>query len=161
MGSLFASSRFTQAIKNHLKNLIVTLGRNMTPQQQEAIDVTVAVIANDNVELACAFIQKKGIEKAIQETDKRLRSEFEARQVFFVPGAISIDPLSLFQPLAAVCHSISPDCWLYSSKAATKLDLLVIWCMVGRLSLDKSNTLGVGWGCKLPNTCHSWTSPLR
>ena len=82
MGSLFASSRFTQAIKNHLKNLIVTLGRNMTPQQQEAIDVTVAVIANDNVELACAFIQKKGIEKAIQETDKRLRSEFEARQVF-------------------------------------------------------------------------------
>ena len=54
----------------------------MTPQQQEAIDVTVAVIANDNVELACAFIQKKGIEKAIQETDKRLRSEFEARQVF-------------------------------------------------------------------------------
>ena len=88
MGSLFASSRFTQAIKNHLKNLIVTLGRNMTPQQQEAIDVTVAVIANDNVELACAFIQKKGIEKAIQETDKRLRSEFEARQVFLVPGSI-------------------------------------------------------------------------
>jgi hypothetical protein len=42
---------FFQAIKNHLKNLIVTLGRNMTPQQQEAIDVTVAVIANDNVEL--------------------------------------------------------------------------------------------------------------
>jgi CCR4-NOT transcription complex subunit 1 len=64
-----------------LKNLIVTLGRNMTSQQQEAIDVTVAVIANDNVELACAFIQKKGIEKAIQETDKRLRTEFEARQV--------------------------------------------------------------------------------
>ena len=68
-----------QAIKNHLKNLIVTLGRNMTQQQQEAIDVTVAVIANDNVELACAFIQKKGIEKATQETDKRLKSEFEAR----------------------------------------------------------------------------------
>lgn len=57
----------------------MTLGRNMTPQQQEAIDVTVAVIANDNVELACAFIQKKGIEKATQETDKRLKSEFEAR----------------------------------------------------------------------------------
>jgi CCR4-NOT transcription complex subunit 1 len=62
-----------------LKNLIVTLGRNMTPQQQEAIDVTVAVIANDNVELACAFIQKKGIEKATLETDKRLKTEFEAR----------------------------------------------------------------------------------
>ena len=41
--------------------------------------MTVAVIANDNVELACAFIQKKAIEKAIQEIDKRLKNEYEQR----------------------------------------------------------------------------------
>ena len=29
----------------------------------ETVDVTVSVIANDNVELACAFIQKKAVEK--------------------------------------------------------------------------------------------------
>ena len=36
------------------------------------LDVTVSVIANDNVELACAFIQKKAkVEKAIPEIDMR------------------------------------------------------------------------------------------
>ena len=33
--------------------------------KHETIDPTVASIANDNVEIACAFIQKKAIEKAI------------------------------------------------------------------------------------------------
>ena len=42
------------------------------PNQVEAIDVTVSVIAHDIVELACAFIQKKAVEKAIPEIDKRL-----------------------------------------------------------------------------------------
>ena len=37
----------------------------------ESIDPTANLIANDNVELACAFIQKKAVEKAIPEIDKR------------------------------------------------------------------------------------------
>ena len=60
---------------------MVTLGRNLTQQQTEAIETTVTVIANDNVELACAFIQKKAIEKAILEVDKRLKMEYEQRLV--------------------------------------------------------------------------------
>ena len=56
------------SIKNNLKNIMVML----VPNQVEAIDVTVSVIAHDNVELACAFIQKKAVEKAIPEIDKRL-----------------------------------------------------------------------------------------
>ena len=40
----------------------MTLGRTMLPSL-ETVDVTVSVIANDNVELACAFIQKKAVEK--------------------------------------------------------------------------------------------------
>ena len=58
------------SIKNNLKNIMMTLGRNLLPGQVDAIDVTVSVIANDNVELACAFIQKKAVEKAIPEIDK-------------------------------------------------------------------------------------------
>jgi CCR4-NOT transcription complex subunit 1 len=58
------------SIKNNLKNIMMTLGRNLLPGQVVAIDVTVSVIANDNVELACAFIQKKAVEKAIPEIDK-------------------------------------------------------------------------------------------
>ena len=94
-GFLTAVVFLLQAIKNHLKNLIVTLGRNMTPQQQEAIDVTVSVIANDNVELACAFIQKKGIEKATLETDKRLSSEFESRLMARKEGRVYCDAVTL------------------------------------------------------------------
>ena len=38
------------------------------------LDVTLSVIANDNVELACAFIQKKAkVEKAIPEIDMQMQ----------------------------------------------------------------------------------------
>lgn len=67
------------SIKTHLKNFMITLGRNLTPNQTEAIEMTVSVIANDNVELACAFIQKKAIEKALPEIDKRLKGEYDVR----------------------------------------------------------------------------------
>lgn len=67
------------SIKNNLKNLMVTLMRNLTPQQQDTIEMTVTVVANDNVELACAFIQKKAVERAIPEIDKKLKGEYESR----------------------------------------------------------------------------------
>jgi CCR4-NOT transcription complex subunit 1 len=67
------------SIKTNLKNFMVTLGRNLTLQQQEAIDTTVERVASDNVELACAFIQRKAIDKAIVEIDTRLKPEYEAR----------------------------------------------------------------------------------
>ena len=51
-----------QSIKTHLRNILTTLGKTMFPGV-ESIDVMVSVIANDNVELACAFIQKKAVEK--------------------------------------------------------------------------------------------------
>ena len=63
----------------------------MTQQQQEAIEMTVTVIANDNVELACAFIQKKAIEKAILEVDKRLKIEFEQRLLAKKEGRMYCD----------------------------------------------------------------------
>lgn len=87
MAMITCRDHLLQSIKNHLKHFMVTLGRNLTQQQTEAIETTVRVIANDNVELACAFIQKKAIEKAIVEVDKRLKPEFESRlgkNIFFV-----------------------------------------------------------------------------
>lgn len=38
------------------------------------------VIASDNMELACAFIQKTAAEKAVTELDKRLVSDYEMRK---------------------------------------------------------------------------------
>ena len=52
---------------------MATLGRNLTPAQRETIETTGTIVARDNVELACAFIQKKAVEKALPEIDKRLK----------------------------------------------------------------------------------------
>jgi hypothetical protein len=42
-----------------------TVGRGLvSPADMETLDMAVAVIANENVELATAFIQKKAVEKA-------------------------------------------------------------------------------------------------
>jgi CCR4-NOT transcription complex subunit 1 len=43
-----------------------------TPQQKDLVEQAATVAAQDNMELACAFIQKTAIEKAIPEIDKRL-----------------------------------------------------------------------------------------
>ena len=83
------------SIKNNLKNIMVTLGRNLLPGQVDAIDVTVSVIANDNVELACAFIQKKAVEKAIPEIDKRLNMEIDMRKMARKEGRRYCDPIAL------------------------------------------------------------------
>merc|ERR1719312_1431812 len=84
-----------QSIKNNLKNIMVTLGRNLMPNQMDSIDVTVSVIANDNVELACAFIQKKAVEKALPEIDKRLNMEIDMRKMARKEGRRYCDPVAL------------------------------------------------------------------
>merc|ERR550519_2821870 len=83
------------SIKNNLKNIMMTLGRNLSTNATDAIDVTVSVIANDNVELACAFIQKKAVEKAIPEIDKRLNVEFELRKLARKEGRRYCDPVAV------------------------------------------------------------------
>ena len=95
MAMITCRDHLLQTIKNHLKHFMVTLGRNLTPQQTEAIETTVTVIANDNVELACAFIQKKAIEKAILEIDKRLKPEYEQRIMAKKEGRRYCDPAAL------------------------------------------------------------------
>ena len=96
MAMITCRDHLLQSIKNNLKNIMVTLGnRNLMPNQVEAIDVTVSVIANNNVELACAFIQKKAVEKAIPEIDKRLNMEIDMRKMARKEGRRYCDPIQL------------------------------------------------------------------
>lgn len=44
------------------------------------MDQTVAICSADNMELACAFIQKTAIEKALPDIDKHLATEYEKRK---------------------------------------------------------------------------------
>lgn len=41
-------------------------------QQKDMIERAASVVSEDNTELACAFIQKTAVEKALPEMDKRL-----------------------------------------------------------------------------------------
>jgi len=92
MAMITCRDHLHMSIKTNLKNFMVTLGRNLTMQQQDAIDTTVERVATDNVELACAFIQRKAIDKAIIETDARLKPEYEARSLARKEGRRHCDP---------------------------------------------------------------------
>lgn len=49
--------------------------------QKDIIESAAAVLATDNMELACAFIQKTAVEKALPELDKRLMNDYEMRKL--------------------------------------------------------------------------------
>lgn len=50
----------------------IFLPQGGTQQQKDMIEQASGVIAQENVELACCFIQKCAVEKAIPEMDRRL-----------------------------------------------------------------------------------------
>ena len=53
-------------------NLSPILFQGANQQQKDMIEQAASVISEDNTELACAFIQKTAVEKALPEMDKRL-----------------------------------------------------------------------------------------
>lgn len=81
MAMITCREQLLAAINTHLKQAL--LANLVTPsvQQKEMIEQAASVIANDNMELACAFVQKTAVEKAIPEIDKRLMSEYELRKM--------------------------------------------------------------------------------
>ena len=48
--------------------------QTLTPQQKELIEQAANIIASDNVELGCCYIQKHAVEKALLEMDKRMHN---------------------------------------------------------------------------------------
>lgn len=64
-------------------------------KQKDIIESAAAVLATDNMELACAFIQKTAVEKALPELDKRLMNDYENRKIARQEGRRYFDPIVL------------------------------------------------------------------
>jgi len=59
------------------------------------IEQAVTVIAQENMELACVFIQKTAVEKSLQEIEKRLATDYEVRKQAKMEGRRYCDPTML------------------------------------------------------------------
>lgn len=78
MAMITCKDQLVSAIQSNVKTVFMTI---LAPQQKDQIDMAASMIANDNFELVCAFIQKWAIEKAIPEIDKSLLTEYEVRKM--------------------------------------------------------------------------------
>ncbi|XP_050542433.1 CCR4-NOT transcription complex subunit 1-like [Daktulosphaira vitifoliae] len=72
----------TSNLKQHFLSVLIT----PTQSQKEMIDQACTICANDNLELACAFVQKTATEKAVIEIDKYLKNEYERRSLSRMEG---------------------------------------------------------------------------
>ena len=59
---------------DHVNNMLAPCLQGANAQQKEQMEHVAAAVAIDNVELACAFIQKSSVEKCLLEIDKKLMS---------------------------------------------------------------------------------------
>ena len=80
------------SIASNVKAALLATVRSATPQQKEFMEQTASRVAADNVELACCFIQKTAVEKAIVEVDKRLSAEYGQRRAARAEGRRFGDP---------------------------------------------------------------------
>ncbi|CAM1310304.1 CNOT1 (predicted), partial [Pycnogonum litorale] len=92
MAMITCRDHLSVGISTNLRNGFVAAMKSMTQQQKDMIDHAVNVITQENVELACCFIQKTAVEKAIPEMDKRLSTEFELRKHARIEGRRYCDP---------------------------------------------------------------------
>lgn len=68
-----------------------------TQQQKDLAEQAANIVAAENMELACAFVQKTAMEKAIPEMDKRLLNEIELRKIARQEGRRYCDHLAKYQ----------------------------------------------------------------
>lgn len=78
MAMITCKDQLISAIQSNVKTAFMTI---LAPQQKDQIDMAANMIATDNVELVCAYIQKWAIEKAIPEIDKSLMTDYEVRKM--------------------------------------------------------------------------------
>lgn len=80
MSMITCREALLQSLTSNIKsNLIATL-RNANSQQKDQLEQVAQIIANDNLEMCCVFIQKTAVERALHETDRRLANEYELRK---------------------------------------------------------------------------------
>ncbi|KAJ8969734.1 hypothetical protein NQ317_006395, partial [Molorchus minor] len=95
MAMITCREQLLAAISTHLKQALLANLAAPSVQQKEMIEQAAGVIASDNMELACAFVQKTAVEKAIPEIDKRLMSEYELRKMARQEGRRYCDAIAL------------------------------------------------------------------
>ncbi|KAJ2954200.1 hypothetical protein O0L34_g2438 [Tuta absoluta] len=95
MAMITCREQIISTISTNLKAAFVTALIPNTPQQKEIIESAAAVLATENMELACAFIQKTAVEKALPELDKRLMNDYEMRKLARQEGRRYYDPIVL------------------------------------------------------------------
>ncbi|XP_015520502.1 CCR4-NOT transcription complex subunit 1 isoform X1 [Neodiprion lecontei] len=97
MAMITCREQVLTSISTNLKQSFVAALMGTTPQQKELAEQAASIVAADNMELACAFVQKTAIEKAIPEMDKRLLNEIELRKIARQEGRRYCDPLAKYQ----------------------------------------------------------------
>jgi len=80
MAMITCRDQLLLSINSNLKTVFLNNMVQATQQQKDMVEQAATVTAQDNMELACAFIQKTAIEKATPEIDKQLITEFERRK---------------------------------------------------------------------------------
>ncbi|GIX80669.1 CCR4-NOT transcription complex subunit 1, partial [Caerostris extrusa] len=83
------------SILTNLRTAFMGALRNPTQQQKELSEQASDIVAHDNLELACCFIQKTAVEKALPEIDKRLSTEYDVRKHARSEGRRYCDPMAL------------------------------------------------------------------
>lgn len=76
MAMITCRDQLNNTIQNHIKSAFAT---SIAPLKD--LNEFAEQIANDNAELACAFIQKAAIEKAMPEIEKRLAADYDMRKL--------------------------------------------------------------------------------
>ncbi|XP_059059892.1 CCR4-NOT transcription complex subunit 1-like isoform X2 [Achroia grisella] len=94
MAMITCREQIITTISTNLKTSFITALMPSTPQQ-EIVESAAAVLATENMELACAFIQKTAVEKALPELDKRLMNDYEIRKIARQEGRRYYDPVVL------------------------------------------------------------------
>ncbi|CAG0913001.1 unnamed protein product [Notodromas monacha] len=97
LGWITCREHLTHSVINNLKN---TFSHNlnlsdMTDQQRSQIDEAATIATGDNIDSACAFIQKTAMETVTMDIDKRLRPDFELRKRHRMEGRRYCDPAAL------------------------------------------------------------------
>lgn len=81
MAMITCRDQLLTSINTYMKQQLQSALGGANTQHKDMIEQAATIIAQDNMELACAFIQKTATEKAIPEIDKRLMSEYELRKI--------------------------------------------------------------------------------
>ncbi|XP_013136530.1 PREDICTED: CCR4-NOT transcription complex subunit 1 isoform X2 [Papilio polytes] len=95
MAMITCREQIVSTISTNLKAAFLTALIPANPQQKDIVESAAAVLATENMELACAFIQKTAVEKALPELDKRLMNDYEIRKQARIENRRYYDPIVL------------------------------------------------------------------